>query len=702
MANVAYVVSHNGKKVRVAGPEGATPEQLKAFLDAKTDAPPAVEDTPSVPLPSEFVKPPSAGGIDIFDKSPVSAFGEGWDAARKGDRVLGLNPENRGKIAGGWFDLPASSARAVLEIGEGLYGGVKRATGQVIRNTGLSQSSPEVIADRAFELPEFALLMAPPGMFTAAPRAASAASAARTAEQARRAQLAELARRHNVDLLPADVRGPGVKALTAGSRQTAIGGTLIDNAAVRANEQMGVAARTVAGRQGRPLSAVEAGEALQRGARTFSTRSSALGGRLYDRAAAEAGNTLFYPTRAVDNIDREIARLSQSRVPGRAYPEIEELQHFRDRLTRPGGLTFEGMQQIISDAKKAGRTEALRGTDVTRILGETAQRGMQDVDIGLTVAGRHRAANAYRRANTFWRDRVETIDNALEPILGEGKSGEDALAGLQAMASGGKGGVGRLRSVLSSMPAADANNARATIIDRLGLASAGQQTAAGDAFNTSIFLTNWSKMSPEGKRALFGNNPRVAQELDDLARIAEAKKATSAYANTSGTGRAVNFSQGLKLTGEAAALLAAGHFIGVAPALAIAALDVGGGALLASPGFARILASAPRTAASAAQRQRILTNLAALAAREPGLAPYIDKVSQKISNPQSPELDYRTLGPAEPAAPNFANLSPEQLAEVMRAQADSDVMLGNPDDSSAPGGTPAPLPVEAAPDLGEE
>ena len=642
---------------------------------------------PQVPFPKEFgPRPVDISPVDAFKRPVLAAFSEGFTKPRRND-PFGLNPENRSFTA---LDIPYDAARGLLELAESTYGGIKQGTGQLLYNMGASQSSPSVIADRVFELPEWYSLMSPTGLgaLTRLPRLANGVpltsripvvgpaldrrAAAARAEQTRRAALQAIADRHGVDLLPADVAGPVVKGATAGSRQTIVGGALVDNAATRANTQMSEATRTVAGRQGNVMSPVDAGEALQRGARTFSTRTSEQGGRMYRQAEAEAGNVQIDPSRAVSYIDSEIRRLSQSRVPGRAYPEIDELQAYRDRLTRQGGLNFEGMQQILSDAKTAGRTDALRGTPVSRILGDVARRGAEDMDVSLTVAGRRRAAQLYRRANAFWRDRVETVDNALEPILGAGKSGEDALAGLVSMAGDKKGGSNRLRRILSSMPAADANNARATIINRLGAASGGQQNADRNAFNTSTFLTNWSNMSVEGRRALFGNNPRVAQELDDLARLAEAKKATATYANTSNTARGVNFTQGLSRTASDVGTLGVAGLYGLVPTLTLAALNVGGGALLASPGFARILANAPRTAASAAQRQRILTNLRALAAREPGLGPYINEVSEKISNPAPPQIDYSKGDATSPVL-----LDPSTVTE---------------DDLAAAG--PAPLPQE--------
>lgn len=723
MADVIYTVVHNGEEIEVVGPKDATPEQLNAFLTSAADVPKAKNNRPpDVPLPSDFVKPPDVGGIDTWKKSLVSAFGEGWNEGRGGDRVLGLNPENRGKVAGGWYDLPASSLRAGLEIAEGLYGGIKRATGQAIYNSGLSQSSPATIADSAFELPELWSLTAgmnPAGLFripasglsltsripvvgpTIARRSAERAAAAR-AEQIRRAELQALADRHGVNLLPADVGGPVTRGATAGSRQTIVGGALVDNAATRANTQMSGATRAVADQQGQVLAPRVAGEGLQESARDFARRSSEIGNDLYTRAGVEAGNVRIDPQRAIAEVGDLIQQLRQSQIPGRPpSAEISALIDFRDRLSQPNGLSYTGMKDILSEMKTAGRSPDLLTSRVNAFMRRVAAAGQRDMHEDLVRAGRPRAASLYNRANVFWRDRVERIEEALEPILGAGKSGEDALQGILTMAGGGKGGVRRLSNVLGSMRPADANNARATIISRLGMGAPGQQNAAQDVFNTSTFLTNWSKLSAEGKRALFRSNPTVARELDDLARIAEAKKITASYANTSNTGRAANFTQALSRLGDVGAVAFSGAVLGLAPTIALAAVDIGSGALLASPGFARILANAPRTAASAAQRQRVLTNLRSLAAREPGLAPYIDKVSEAVSNPQPPPVDYTTLGPSEPVAPNFSKLSPAELAEVLRAQADSDLVLANPEGGNPPE-TAAPVPGEAPSDTGEE
>lgn len=698
MADKEYTVRLNGHEVVLVAPENASPMQLRAAAEkaipSPATPPPANAEPPDVPLPEGFKRPPSIGPADRFGRSASAAFREGFIKPRQND-PFGMNPENRSFTAA---DIPFDAARGLLELAESTYGGIKQGTGQLLYNLGASQSSPATIADRAFEPVEIASLMAgtnPAGLFRVPASGLSLTSripvvgpaldrraAAARAEQTRRAELQALADRHDVDLLPADVGGRMVRGATAGSRQTIVGGAVVDNAATRANTQMSEAVRRVADRQGQVLAPLEIGDDLKAAAPAFARRTSALARGLYNQVRAQAGNVQIDPSRAVNYLDSEIQRLSRSRVPGRASPEIDELQSYRDRLMRQGGLDFEAMQQILSGAKTAGRTEDLRNTEIGAILGRMARRGAEDVDISLTAAGRRRAAQLYRQTNAMYRDRVDVIDNALEPILGASKSAEDALAGIISMAASKSGGVNRLERVLSSLPARVANDTRASIINRLGRAKAGQQNADQDVFNTSTFLTNWSNMSVEGRRALFGNNPRVAQELDDLARIAGAKKATAEYANTSGTGRAVNYGRAIT---EVGAVLASNAYVGLAPTLAALALDIGGGVLLGSPGFARILANAPRTAANAAQRQRILTNLRSLAAREPGLGPYINEVAEKISNPTPPPFDYTKVGGTAPAPPDLSKLSETDVG-ALRAS-----ML----QEETPDLQEVPVPVEA-------
>ncbi len=615
---------------------------------------------PQVPLPKEFgPRPVDISPVDAFKRPVLAAFSEGFAEPRKND-PWGINPENRSFTA---LDIPYDVARGLLELGESTYGGIKQGTGQLLYNMGASQSSPSVIADRAFEPLEIGLQtsgMNPAGL---APRIASGLTianrarmgarlplptpAALSAEQQAKLDLYNLGKKHGVDLLPADIGGQTLKATTGGFGQTPLAGPQIRSAAMRANQQMGAATGKVALRQGQVVPTVEAGEALKVGAQKYAKVTSQRGGRLYDKAEAMAGDTRINPESAVNELDKEIMTLMEGGQAANS-PAIQKLQEYRDRLTRfdeAGGMSFKGVRQVISDLGAEAYSPEMRANNTSRILNNVSRKAQEDLTNSIRQTGNPKTIKALDTANAYWSNRASTIDDVLEPILGEGRSGEDVVSAVESMSRGTKGGSRRLAGVFAAMPPKAADNARATIISRLGAATPGAQNAAGDVFSSSTFLANWNKMKPEGKQALFGNNPVVARHLDDLARLAEARKSTEALGNVSSTGRAVITGQVLKGAAEIGGLAMAGHFtgIGIPTALTAAALDVGAGRLLSSPEFARIVAGAPKTsaaAASAATRARIAKQLLGLGARQAAFQPYINQIAEKISNPAPPPIDY--------------------------------------------------------------
>ena len=79
------------------------------------------------------------------------------------------------------------------------------------------------------------------------------------------------------------------------------------------------------------------------------------------------------------------------------------------------------------------------------------------------------------------------------------------------------------------------NTVGSSIINRMGSANAGAQNAAGDAFSVNNYLTNWNKITPEAKAALFGHDPEVMDRLTKLAQTADTLKSSQKYNNHSNT-----------------------------------------------------------------------------------------------------------------------------------------------------------------------
>jgi hypothetical protein len=648
-----------------------------------------VQGPPQVPFPSEFgPRPVDISPADPQARSATAGFRQGFAAPRQND-PFGLNPENRSYTP---FNVPLDIGRRVLETGESLYGGLKQGTGQLLYNLGVSKSSPSVIARRVFELPEVVMQMPfAGGLSSGLTMPNQARLATRTVpsarvlspEQQRKLNLYKLSQQYDVDLLPADVAGTGVgggtlRGFTAGVGQTVLGGPQVRAASTRASEQMGEAVSRTARMQGQPLTALEAGELMKSGANKYVETTRARADRLYGKARDAAGDLRIPTESAVNAVDEAILDAMEG---GKAAndPAVLALQGVRDRLTRfdeMGGMSFNGVRQVISDLGAEAFGSEMVSNNLSRVLKNVRAAAREDLNTAVRRTGNRGAIKRLDAANLFWQERIETINDVLEPIVGAGKSGEDVVRAVRQMSQGQRGGARRLSGLLNVLPSKAADNARATLIQTLGQAKAGAQGAEGGVFSPSTFLKNWNDMEPEGRNALIGNNPVVRRHLENLARLAEARKATENLANTSATGRAMNVADYLSRGAQSAALLG-GAIYDFGTALTFAALDAGAGKLLASPEFTRIIANAPKTpaaAASAATRARVAKQLLNLGARQAGFQPYINQIVEKISNPAPPAFDYSQVGEPAPEMPDFSNMSANDLATLRASMVPKDAV----------------------------
>lgn len=107
--------------------------------------------------------------------------------------------------------------------------------------------------------------------------------------------------------------------------------------------------------------------------------------------------------------------------------------------------------------------------------------------------------------------------------------------------AGTKDGATRLRSVMQSLEPEQQQVVAATVFKRMGHATAGNQNASGDIFSPETFLTNYNRMSPEAKSALFDRVPGLREQADNLADVAEnLREGSKVFKNASGTAAAEN------------------------------------------------------------------------------------------------------------------------------------------------------------------
>jgi hypothetical protein len=137
---------------------------------------------------------------------------------------------------------------------------------------------------------------------------------------------------------------------------------------------------------------------------------------------------------------------------------------------------------------------------------------------------------------------------------------------------------------------------QATVLDRMGMPTAGVN--AGETFSVNTFLTNWNRLNQNGEGArnvLFGGNNAVAGELDNLVRVAQRLRDAERMRNWSGTARVAGMGAGALAAGQD---VVEGDWKGLATlgALGIVAPRYAA-QMLTDPGVVRWLAGATRVAA---------------------------------------------------------------------------------------------------------
>jgi hypothetical protein len=408
--------------------------------------------------------------------------------------------------------------------------------------------------------------------------------------------------RIGVDVMPADVGGPMTRRFTAGAAQSPISAGSIVRGGERVIAQSQAARDRTAAAVGNVADPYAAGEMAQRGATNYIARSRNAVGDLYDAARSQAGDARPTPQRSLDTLDRNLRELAET--PETSRPVTAALGRLGDDLRNPDGLSIDALRRLRTNVRGLAQTDELRGTDFQRRAGQVLDSISEDIAAGLTPEARA----AFTRADQAHRQRVETIDEVLKPIIGG--RGERAFAPERVysnIVNATRSDSGRLRRFIESLPEEDASSVRATIIGQLGRATDGTQNAAGDAFSLNAFLTQWNRMTPRAKQTLFQGETRAA--LDDLAMVAQGSRQASQYANRSNTGSSV-IANALTSAGAVASYFQPAILAGFA-------LNYGAGRLLASPRFARWLArpvNTPEQAATAVRR------LSAIAAREPAIA----------------------------------------------------------------------------------
>lgn len=384
----------------------------------------------------------------------------------------------------------------------------------------------------------------------------------------------------------------GAESLLAGGPTS---GGVMRRYAEQQNEQIGEGLENLSNQLAKNTSGERAGRAIERGVNTFSKNTAAMRKALYWQADQHIPSDTPI---GVTNTQRALAELTtpiagaEATTGAQISPKIQKMAETlaedvaAAQQAGVAGIPYEAVKRIRSQIGEELSDFSLSTDRPTAQLKQLYASLSQDLEAAAQAQGPSAVA-AVKRASNYFKasaDRLETLERVVDKNGGPEKVFQAAMAGT-------KDGATTLRAVMRSLPEDSQKAVSAAVIKRMGLANASAQNAAGDAFSSNTFLTNWGNISPEARRTLFGRfGTEFSENMDKVARVAERIKGGSeVFKNPSGTAnRGAAFAYpatigGLVITGQ------------VGPAAVGVAGGAGANALaraMTSPRFVKWLARA--------------------------------------------------------------------------------------------------------------
>ena len=183
-----------------------------------------------------------------------------------------------------------------------------------------------------------------------------------------------------------------------------------------------------------------------------------------------------------------------------------------------------------------------------------------------------------------------------------------------------------LRKVMQSLDGQAQRDLAATTLRRLGKANPSAQDELGEVFSPETYLTNWSRMAPEAKRALFDRfGPSFSRDMDAIAASAARVRAgNQTLPNPSGSAVVAGQTTAFGALAYGAMTMNPTAIGGAAGGLALANL---GARALTNPKAVKWLAQTTRLPAAALPSQ--IAALASMAKEDPELAELYQQVTGK-------------------------------------------------------------------------
>lgn len=472
----------------------------------------------------------------------------------------------------------------------------------------------------------------------AAPVIANALGRVRPAPTATRVEanaLAEAGARQDVPMTAADLR-PGARNALAYLEASPGGAGPVQDALRAGNEALENAVTRVGG--GTAQSPEVMGGTIQDAGRRMIDRTRQIKNDLYADAERLAPTTNVRSQAALDAIDRNIAELSETPNANRALLGL--MQDMRNDLVVPDSSTGRYTPRSLSIASIRNMRTAMRGeigsrnltmTDAERRVSEVIDAASADITDALNRAD-PRAAAAYRRADRYYAQRQQYIRDVVQHYTGPRDrpySGEQTYQRVMALA-GERGDRERLAGVMRGLSPDERADVASTVAGNLG------RRTVDDDFSPARFVTQAQKMPAAARETVFGREG--ADAINDLIRIATAKRDAGNSLNRSRSGQVANYDR--FLTGTLSLLGAGGGYAagGVGGAAAGAAAAAGAkfaamnlsARLLTNQRFVEWLGRAPNQT-TPAQITAHVSRLSNIAIREPALRGELSRIQQLLT-----------------------------------------------------------------------
>lgn len=331
----------------------------------------------------------------------------------------------------------------------------------------------------------------------------------------------------------------------------------------RQQRQLGDTAKT-------GVSAEDAGRAIERGITGeggFVSRFKAQQDVLYNRLDTFIPKyepiNVTNTTRALTSINEGVPgapNLSQYFINSKMKGIEGALAKDLEQASVTGALPYESIKKLRSLVGKE-LADATIASDVPKSKWK-ALYGALSEDLGAAAAAKGpKAEETWKLANNYTKAGLDRIEGVLERVIG--KTPEETFARFMPKDADQ---ANKVRAVMRSLDPEQRQIVQEAVVNRLGRATPGKQSEAGDVFSPETFLTNWNKLSPGAKQQLFAD-PQMLRNVDSLAKVTDnLRSGAKVFANPSGSaGAAAPYGIGyLMATGDmvTAGTLLGGAYIG--------------------------------------------------------------------------------------------------------------------------------------------